>query len=123
MTQMLFEGDKILGVSTNFEYTNDAWEAYLGTRVGDSKALATNEWNTTYTARGELRARIEKSKVINLANPVEDFELISKSLIQARKYADSMLYVLQNSVPGGGLPQEMLTGWLASWNGQRATIQ
>ncbi len=123
MTQMLFEWDKILGVSTNFEYTNDAWEAYLGTRVGDSKALATNEWNSTYSARWDLRARIEKSKVINLANPIEDFELISKSLTQARKYADAMLYMLQNSVPGGGLPQEMLTGWLASWNGQRATIQ
>ena len=123
MTQMLFEWDKILGVSTNFEYTNDAWEAYLGTRVGDSKALATNEWNSTYSVRGELRARIEKSKVINLANPIEDFELISKSLTQARKYADAMLYMLQNSTPGGGLPQEMLSGWLASWNGQRATIQ
>lgn len=51
MTQMLYEGDKVLGITTNFEYANDAWEPYLGTRVGDSRALAINEWNTTYSLR------------------------------------------------------------------------
>ena len=123
MTQMLYEGDKILGITTNFEYANDGWEPYLGTRVGDSRALANNEWNTTYSIRGDLRARIEKAKTINLENPSEDFEIISKSYDQAKKLADAMLYMLQNSVVGGGLPQELLTGWLASWNGQRGTIQ
>lgn len=123
MTQMLYEGDKILGITTNFEYANDAWEPYLGTRVGDSRALAINEWNTTYSLRWDLRARIEKAKTINLANPNEDFEIISKSYAQARKFADSMLFMLQNSVVWGGLPQEMLSGWLGSWNGQRGTIQ
>jgi hypothetical protein len=29
MTQMLYSGDKILGITTNFEYANDPWEAYL----------------------------------------------------------------------------------------------
>ena len=123
MTQMLYEGDKILGITTNFEYSNDSWEAYLGTRVGDSMSLAINEWNATYSMRGDLRARIEKSKTINITNPIEDFELISKSYEQGRKLADAMLYMLQNSVVGWWLPQELLSWWLASWNGQRATIQ
>ena len=100
MTQMLYEGDKILGITTNFEYSNDSWEAYLGTRVGDSMSLAINEWNATYSMRGDLRARIEKSKTINITNPIEDFELISKSYEQGRKLADAMLYMLQNSVVG-----------------------
>jgi hypothetical protein len=51
MTSMLYDGDKILGVTTNFEYSNDAWEPYLGTRVGDSRAIANNEWNITYAVR------------------------------------------------------------------------
>ncbi len=123
MTQMLYEADKILGITTNFEFANDAWEPYLWTRVGDSRALANNEWNSTYALRGELRARIEKAMMINLSNPTAEFDLISKSYEQARKLADAMLYMLQNSVIGGGLPQELLTGWVASWNGQRATIQ
>ena len=123
MTQMLYEADKILGITTNFEFANDAWEPYLGTRVGDSRALANNEWNTTYSIRWDLRAKIEKSKIINITDPVADFDLISKSYDQSRKLADAMLYTLQNSVIGGGLPQELLTGWVASWNGQRATIQ
>lgn len=29
MTQMLYEADKILGITTNFEFANDAWEPYL----------------------------------------------------------------------------------------------
>jgi hypothetical protein len=56
---MLYEGDKILGITTNFERTNDGWEAYLGTRVGDSKSLANNDWNTLYTLRGKIRAYTE----------------------------------------------------------------
>lgn len=123
MTSMLYDGDKILGITTNFEYANDSWEPYLGTRVWDSRALANNEWNTTYVIRGELRARIEKSKTINLSNPADDFELISKSYGQTRKFADSMLYMLQNSVVWWGLPQELLSGWVAAWNGQRGIVQ
>ena len=123
MTSMLYEADKILGITTNFEYANDAWEPYLGTRVGDSRALANNEWNTTYSIRGDLRAKIEKSKIINITDPVADFDLISKSYDQSRKLADAMLFMLQNSVIGGGLPGELLSGWVASWNGQRSTIQ
>ena len=51
MTAMLYDGDKILGITTNYEYANDAWEPYLGARVGDTRALAINEWNRLYTAR------------------------------------------------------------------------
>jgi multidrug resistance efflux pump len=123
MTSMLYEGDKILGITTNFEYANDSWEPYLWTRVGDSRALANNEWNTTYSLRWDLRARIEKTKTINLSNPTEDFVLISKSYEQTRKFADAMLYMLQNSVVGGGLPQELLSGWVVSWNSQRWIVQ
>ena len=28
-TQILHEGDKILGITTIFQYTNDSWESYL----------------------------------------------------------------------------------------------
>ena len=51
MTQMLYEADKILGITTNFQYANDSWEPYLGTRVGNSKSLADNEWGSTYALR------------------------------------------------------------------------
>lgn len=123
MTSMLYEADKILGISTNFEFTNDVWEPYLGIQGGNSKSMAKNEWDSTYAARGELRARIEKKQTINLDNPIADLELISHDYEQARKLADAMLYMLQNSLVGGGLPQELLSGWIATWNGQRSTVQ
>ncbi len=123
MTSMLYEADKILGITTNFEYANDSFEPYLWTRVGDSRALANIEWNSTYAERGDLRARIEKPKIINISSPEEDLNLISRKFEQARRLADAMLYMLQNSVIWGGLPQELLTGWVTFWNGQRASIQ
>lgn len=60
MTQLLFEGDKILGITTANEYANDNWENYLGVRNGNSYALAKSEWDKMYEVRGEIRARIEK---------------------------------------------------------------
>jgi len=48
---MLYEGDKILGITTNFEYANNGWEPYLGTRVGNSMSLAEDDWNTLYAIR------------------------------------------------------------------------
>ena len=116
MTAMLYDGDKILGITTNYEYANDAWEPYLGARAGDTRALAIGEWNRLYTARGELRARIEKSKSIDMSNPQADFDLVAKSYSQTRVFADAMLYMIQNNVVGGGLPQQMQDGWILAWN-------
>jgi multidrug efflux pump subunit AcrA (membrane-fusion protein) len=123
MTSMLYEADRILGITTNFELSNDSWEPYLGIRGGDTKAVAKREWESTYAARGTLRARIEKKQTINLTSPSEDLDFISSNYEQARILADAMLNMLQNSLVGGGLPQELLTGWIATWNGQRATMQ
>lgn len=60
MTQLLFEGDKILGITTANEYANDGWENYLGVRNGNSYADAKSEWDRMYAVRGTIRARIEK---------------------------------------------------------------
>jgi hypothetical protein len=98
MTQYLYEGDRILGISTNFEYANDGWEPYLGFRAGNAKNDAWNGWNRTYSARGELRARMEKGKTIDTLNPKNDLDTISKSYEQTRIYIDSMLFMLQNNM-------------------------
>ncbi len=48
---MLYEADKSLGMTVNFEYANDGWENYLGSHQGDSKKLAEDAWNALYTLR------------------------------------------------------------------------
>ena len=113
-TAMLYEGDKILGITTNFEYANDGWEPYLGTRVGNSQSLANNDWNTLYTLRWKIRSYTETGATITDINTaIND---LKNSYIWARNFAKSMNYMLQNSVIGGGLPEEKLNGWLATWN-------
>lgn len=60
MTQSLYDGDKIIGASSTFEYANDAWEDYLGARVGNSRSLAEEAWGKAYATRGSLRAKRKK---------------------------------------------------------------
>jgi biotin carboxyl carrier protein len=122
MTQLLYEGDRILGMTTAFQYTVDGWKSYLGAKTGNARADSENSWNNLYSLRGDIRARMEKGSVINLANPKEDFDLIAKGYEQTRKYVDTMVYMLQNDAVGGGLSQAMQDGWMLSWNGFRSAI-
>lgn len=123
LTQMLYSADKILGITTNFEYSNDAWESYLGARVGDTRALSINEWNKVYGVRWELRARIEKGVYITAGNAYNDLAYVTDIYDKTQKFADAMLYMLQNSVVGAELSQQLLDGWLAEWNGIRSQVQ
>lgn len=113
-TSMLYEGDKILGITTNFERTNDGWEPYLGTRVGDSKSLANNDWNILYTLRGKIRTYTETgSRIPDITVAIND---LKNAYIWTRSFAKSMNYMLQNSVVGGGLAEETLNTWISKWN-------
>jgi multidrug resistance efflux pump len=123
LTQMLYSGDKILGITTNFEYANDPWESYLGARVWDSRSLAINEWNRTYTLRSDIRTKIAKNTYITPGSSVKDLAIVSDGYDQVRKFADAMIYMIQNNVVGAGLGPELQAWWVAEWNGIRAQIQ
>jgi multidrug resistance efflux pump len=123
MTQMLYEGDRILGMTNSFKYSVDGWKPYLGIQVGNSRAESENQWNNTYSIRGDIRARIEKKISLSPTSITNDLDLITRSYAQIRTYADAMIYMLQNNVIGGGLGQDMSNGWLATWNGLRSQIQ
>lgn len=122
MTMMIYEWDKILGMSNTFELANDSWEPYLGTRSGNSVADAKNDWNRTYSVRGDIRAKLEKGGNIETTDPIKDLELISAAIIQTRKYTDSMIYMIQNNTVGAGLSQDLQNGWTTAWNGYRSQI-
>jgi multidrug efflux pump subunit AcrA (membrane-fusion protein) len=123
MTQYLYEGDKILGMSTNFEYTNDGWEAYLWARNGTSFADAKNEWNKLYAARWAIRAKLEKSVYMSSDTLTEDLELVWTGYTSLQKYADAMILMTQNNIVGAGLSQDLQTGWIAAWNWYKASVQ
>jgi multidrug efflux pump subunit AcrA (membrane-fusion protein) len=123
MTQMLYSGDKILGISPAFENANNSWEAYLGAYVGNTKSDAQNQWNNVYALRWDIRSRQEKWFYITPTNAYTDLKYISDAYDQLQKYADVMIYMIQNSTNGGSLSQELQAGWIAEWNGIRAQIQ
>lgn len=123
MTQSLYDGDKIIGASSTFEYANDSWEDYLGSRVGNSRSLAEEAWGKAYASRGALRAKKEKNTSLNTQNLQADLDSITDGYRIAQAYADAMIYMLQNNVIGAGLSQVMQDGWVATWNANKSQIQ
>ncbi len=44
VTAMLYDGDKILGISEYWEHNNDVYEPLLGTQLGNIKNDSDNNW-------------------------------------------------------------------------------
>jgi HlyD family secretion protein len=112
----LHEWDKILGMTSNFEYTNDGWEDYLGTRVWDSRSIAENAWGKLYGTIGELRALKEKNITITAENAKTYIEKIESSYDTLRDYHEKMVYMLENSVLGAWLSPDLRDGWTMAFN-------
>ncbi len=114
-SSMLYEWDKILWLTTNFDYTNDAWESYLWTRTGNTKVDADNKWWILYASRGKIRSYIDSGTTIpDINRAILD---LKDAYNNARLYATSMNHMLQNSVVGWWLPEEKLNVWVTEWNG------
>lgn len=95
-TSMLYEGDKILGITTNFEYSNDGWEDYLGTRIGNSRVSAEDAWNALYAERGKIRVYTESGATITDTDKA--LQEISSAYTAMRMMTTRMNTMLQNSV-------------------------
>ena len=122
MTQLLHDADEILGMTSQREYSNKAWEPYLGAATGEGISFSEDAWNKLYGARGVVRARLEEKKNF-IDSPTEDLEVMESAINASKTLADKMLSMLQNSVYGGGLTREMNAVWLQRWNGYRSSIQ
>lgn len=116
---VLYQGDRILGITTNFEYSNDAWEPYLGTRIGNIKSEAENQWNKLYAARWSILAK-EKT-LITETNAKQEIEELKASYQTLNDMINTMCKMLENSVVGWGLPQDMLDAWIAQWYGFKSS--
>ncbi|MBP6981515.1 HlyD family efflux transporter periplasmic adaptor subunit [Candidatus Gracilibacteria bacterium] len=121
MDQILFESDKILGVSPQFEHTNDIFEAYLGAQRGNLKSASLNSYATALSQLGEVRSLRGKSLTPENANEYikkleDDYNII-------RAHVDDMVLMIQNNVISVGISQQQEDAWVAQWNGLRSLIQ
>lgn len=97
---MIYEGDKILGITTNFEYSNDAWDPYLGLRLGSIKVDAHNAWGKLYTICGEILAKREKNIIITSENAETEIAKLSEAFKSLSYMAMTMGSMLENSMIG-----------------------
>jgi hypothetical protein len=112
----IHEGDKILGITSNFEYTNDGWEDYLWVRNWSSETDAENAWGKLYTALWELRKIRESNVIITPENSEIYIKTIEDSYSALRLYHEKMVFMIENSVVWAGLPLELRDGWTNAFN-------
>ncbi len=119
LDQVTFESDRILGLSSNNEYTNDWFESLLGARVGNLKYLSDNSYGRALAQLGQIRA--QKLKTITPETAKSDIENIELAYTLLQKHLDDMIYMIQNNVITGELTMERNAAWIAQFNGFRAS--
>lgn len=123
MTHYLHEADKIIGVTSENQWKNSAWKAYLWAQSGVNISRAEKAWNTVYSVRWEIRKQQEKRTDFTSDDAHARIALLERAYEASRELGDAMLDMLHNSVVGGGLSTETLAWWTAAWNGFRTAIQ
>lgn len=118
---ILYEWDRILWITSKFQYSNDAWEPYLGARVWSSRSDAESKWNKLQTARNLLWSK--KNIIVDEKNAQQQNEDLSVAYQTLNEMINSMYSMFEESVVSGGLPQEMIDGWLAQWSGFKISEQ
>lgn len=103
MDQILFESDKILGLSSATEYANDNWEPYLGARRGDLKAISDQSYAKAWQKLAEFRSGTARTMTPENANTLITELESGHALLKA--HLEDMITMLQNNVIGGGLSQ------------------
>lgn len=78
MNQQLFDADKILGMTSENQYINTAFKAYLGIANGVGISKSTDSWNKLYGVRGEMRKRMENNTPFTESDTAADMALLEK---------------------------------------------
>lgn len=112
----IHEWDKILWITSNFEYLNDWWEDYLWTRNWSSKSDAINAWGKLYWAIGELRKIREKREQLTPTNSQEYIKKIQEAYNDLRLYNEKMVFMLENSVVWAWLSLDSRDSWTIMFN-------
>lgn len=120
-SSMLFEADRILWITSTYQYANDNWEPYLGLYIGNIKSEATNKWWELYEMRGKIRSKQDGE--ITTDNAKSEIDTLTDAYKTARNMGISMSTMLQNSMVWWGLSQEMLNGWIAQWTWFQSSLQ
>lgn len=96
LDQVIYESDRILGLSSNNEYINDNFESQLGARVGNLKYTSDNSYGRALAQLGQIRA--QKLKPITPETAKADIENIELGYTLLQKHLDDMIYMIQNNV-------------------------
>lgn len=113
----LYEGDKILGITSAFENTNTTWENYLGMRAWTSRTTSEDSWHKLTESVNTLRKIKDDTKIVITAdNATKYIEILEWAYSQLRNYHENMVFMLENSTLWWWLTYELREGWNTLFN-------
>lgn len=115
LEQMVFEADKVLGVTNAYQTSNDTFESFLGAR---NSATRTQAETLFYSAQKDLDTVKSKTSVlIKEDNASSEMNELIAVFSRTRSFIDAMSKMYENTVPGGSsLTQAQIDGWITQWN-------
>lgn len=122
LEQMVFEADKVLGVTNAYQTSNDTFESFLGAR---NSATRTQAETLFYSAQKDLDTVKSKTSVlIKEDNASSEMNELIAVFSRTRSFIDAMSKMYENTVPGGSsLTQAQIDGWITQWNWYKSAMQ
>ena len=122
LEQMVFEADKVLGVTNAYQTSNDTFESFLGAR---NSATRTQAETLFYSAQKDLDTVKSKTSVlIKEDNASSEMNELIAVFSRTRSFIDAMSKMYENTVPGGSsLTQAQIDGWITQWNWYKSSMQ
>jgi hypothetical protein len=122
LEQMVFEADKVLGISNAYQTSNDTFESFLGARNSSTRTQAETLF---YSAQKDLETvKLKVNVLIKEENASSEMNELISVFSRTRSFIDAMSKMYENTVPGGSsLTQTQIDGWIAQWNGYKSAMQ
>lgn len=120
VSSVLFDSDKLLGITEQNRAYNDSFEAYLGAR--DASLLPRAQ--TAYARAFEVSKFLDSKDavVVSADNVVAELAALEGQYAVVRGLLDANVRLLENSIPATTFTQSAIDGYVATYNGYKSSL-
>ena len=120
MDQILYESDKILGISFGNEHINDNFREQLGGKLPNLRYTSNESYKWAYE-----KLKIIKNLKLKITTPdtaKSDIENIEQAYTLISKHLDDMIYMIQNNITIWEITVERNNWWINQFNWFRSAV-
>jgi multidrug efflux pump subunit AcrA (membrane-fusion protein) len=120
VSSVLFDSDRLLGVSEQNRSYNDAFETYLGARDSSTVSRALAAYARTVEVSKFLDSKTDLA--ITEGNVVSELAVLEPKYAEVRSLLDANVRVLENSIPATALSQASIDAYIATHNAYKSSL-